>query len=411
MKDPRVTRGLQAPGFRLQGVGVAVLLVVGVGVGAGWAQQPVPAPAPEVNPRVITTEVPIVGGNAASAKQRAMDDAFRQAVERSFAALLAEAGIGPGEALPPALNQLRAAFISRSRRYLRSYRVLEQGEQAGRYRISIDAEVDEGMLRREIDRARGGAAAPVAGPPRAAGRGSAVVAGTPPEGTLALARALGAAGVKADAPPLGSSSESQVQQVAARSGAAAVLLSGQVAGEGPVRGTSKTAAFCKLQARVLPAGGGPAADRAAETRAFADGDPAAREECLSRVAADLARQIADAIAPASAAAPVAGRAVTLELDLVEPAALPLVLRALKKVGTVSSAEVRRVVVGSVEIRAVTRLAAAALAAALARELSGAAAVVVGPAQPDRVSVQVRLNAGAAPLPPAPPAGSAAIGPQ
>jgi hypothetical protein len=408
MKDPRVTRGLQAPGFRLQVVGVA--LVVGVGVGTGWAQQPVPSPAPEVNPRVITTEVPIVGGNAASAKQRAMDDAFRQAVERSFAALLAEAGIGPGEALPPALNQLRAAFISRSRRYLRSYRVLEQGEQAGRYRISIDAEVDEGMLRREIDRARGGAAVPVAGP-RAAGRGSAVVAGTPPEGTLALARALGAAGVKADAPPLGSASESQVQQVAARSGAAAVLLSGQVAGEGPVRGTSKTAAFCKLQARVLPAGGGPAADRAAETRAFADGDPAAREECLSRVAADLARQIADAIAPASAAAPVAGRAVTLELDLVEPAALPLVLRALKKVGTVSSAEVRRVVVGSVEIRAVTRLAAAALAAALARELSGAAAVVVGPAQPDRVSVQVRLNAGAAPLPPAPPAGSAAIGPQ
>jgi hypothetical protein len=52
----------------------------------------------------------------------------------------------------------------------------------------------------------------------------------------------------------------------------------------------------------------------------------------------------------------------------------------------------------VEVRASTRLVASALASALARELSSAATVTPGNAVADRVSVQIRLLAAAAPAP-------------
>jgi len=80
----------------------------------------------------------------------------------------------------------------------------------------------------------------------------------------------------------------------------------------------------------------------------------------------------------------------------------MVLQALKKMGSVSSAEVRRVTVGHVEIRAVTRLSGQSLVSAIARELTGAAEVTPGQAMADRASLQVRLPP-AAPLPSPPPA--------
>ena len=357
----------------------------------GLGQEPPP------NPRAIPAEAPIVAGNAASAKQRAMDDAFRQAVERTFAVLVAEAGFSPSEPPPAGLMQLKSTFFSRAKRYIRGYRVLEESEEGGRLRLLIDAEVDEGLLRREIDRARG--AAPVAITPPASAP-TVLLVGAPPEATMALARALGGAGLKTDTPPLGALDDGKAREIATRNHAsAALVLSGNVTDEGAIRGTSKAAAGCRLAVRVLPAGAAPPTDRSAEAHAYSDGADAARAECLARAAGDVARQVAGGFA---SAAPVARdmRAVSLELDIVEPAALSLVLQALKKVGSVSSAEVRRVTVGHVEIRAVTRLAGPALVAALGRELTGAATVTPGQAVADRAGLQVRM---AAPTPPpAPP---------
>jgi hypothetical protein len=365
------------------------LLVVLAG-GTAIAQTP-EAPAP--NPRVFVAEAPIVGGNAASAKQRAMDDAFRQAVERTFAVLVAEAGVSPS-ALPPPLAQLRSTFFSRAKRYIRTYRVLEQSETGGHLRVTVDAEVDEGTLRREMDRVRGAPTSPTS--PSVAG--SVLVVGGPPEATLAMGRALGGAGLKADTPPLGALDEGKARDVALRSHAAvALVVTGHVTDDGPVRGTTKAAARCRLAVRMVPLGQAPASDRGAEARAFSDGAEAARAECLARAAGDVARQVASALA--GSAAPARDmRVVTLEIDLVEPAALPLLLQACRKVGSVSSAEVRRVTVGHVEIRAITRLAAPALVSAIARELTSAATVTPGQTVADRAALQVRL---AAPAPPPP----------
>src|SRR6185436_13163190 len=183
--------------------------------------------------------------------------------------------------------------------------------------------------------------------------------------------------------------------------------SGTVSEDGPIRGTTKWAVGCRLAVRVLSVGAAPPADRGAEARAFSEGKELARAECLARAGGDVARQVAAGL---SGAAPRDVRAVSLDLDLVEPAVLPMVLQALKKMGSVSSAEVRRVTVGHVEIRAVTRLTGQALVSAIARELGGAAAVTPGQAQADRASLQVRLPAAPPPPPPSPPPGAAPPGP-
>jgi hypothetical protein len=360
-----------------------------------------PAPAPDSAPRPgydlrqpIPAEAPIVGGNAASARQRALDDAFRQAVERVFAVLIAEAGISSAQPPPPALMQLKSTFFSRPKRYIRGYSILEEHQDAGRMRLMVDADVNEGQLRREIDKARG--AAPVALPASAP---SVLVAGGSPEAVLAMARALNGAGVKADAPALGTLDDAGVRDIAARNHlAAGLVVNATVTEDGPVRGTGKWAAGCRMAARVLPVGGAPPVDRGAEARAFSDGKDAARAECLARSAGDVARQMAAGFS--GAVPPRDARAVSLDLDLVEPAVLPMVLQALKKMGNVSSAEVRRVTVGHVEIRAVTRLTGPALVSAIARELGAAAEVTPGQAAADRAVLQVRLPPAAPP--PAPP---------
>jgi hypothetical protein len=374
---------------------VSLCSITGVSALVALAQAAPPSDArPHVDVRPpIPAEAPIVGGNAASARQRALDDAFRQAVERMFGVLIAEAGISPSEPPPPALMQLKSTFFSRPKRYIRGYSILEEHEEAGRVRLLVDADVNEGQLRREIDKARG--ATPVALPASAP---SMLLNGESPEAVLAVARALNGAGVKADAPPLGKLDDAGLRDIAARNHAsAAVVVSASVSEDGPVRGTSKWAAGCRLAVRVLSVAGAPPVDRGAEARAFAEGKDAARAECLARTAGDVARQVASGLAGALPARDV--RAVSLDLDLVEPAVLPMVLQALKKMGSVSSAEVRRVTVGHVEIRAVTRLTGPALVSAIARELTGAAEVTPGQAVADRAALQVRLPAAAAPLAP------------
>jgi hypothetical protein len=342
----------------------------------------------------ITAYAPIVGGNAASAKQRALDEAFRQAVERAFTSLAAEGGPLPSP-LPAGLAQLHSTLFARAKRYVRSYHILEQGEEAGRYRVDVDAEVDEGLLRRDIERARASSTtAPT--PTRLVAGPTVLLAGTPPEAVTALARAAGGVGLKAETPPLGAIDEAHARDVASRAGAsAAVLVSGTVNPEGPVRGTGKVAASCRVAVRVVSSSGGAPADRGTEERDYADNDEAARAECLARAAADLAPMIVAALNVGIASPGM--RLVTLDVDLVEPAALPLLLQALRKAG--NSAEVRRVTVGHVELRATTRLAGPALVASLARELGPAATLTPGESQADRVAIQVRL---AATNPEAPP---------
>ena len=61
------------------------------------------------------------------------------------------------------------------------------------------------------------------------------------------------------------------------------------------------------------------------------------------------------------------RTITIDADVVEPGAVVALLKDVRSIGSVSSAELRRVEAGRAEIRARTRALAPALASALSRD--------------------------------------------
>ena len=186
-----------------------------------------------------------------------------------------------------------------------------------------------------------------------------------------------------------------------------MMVSGRAAAEGPVRGAGLQAVDCHLSVRLLSAtGGNDSAERASGTRGFGGGESDARAACFARVL----RQLLPVLLPdlrTSSAAPGDLRVVTLDLDVTEPAVLSPVLRGLRKVAGPTAAELRRVVVGRVEIRVASRLTASALMNALSRELATQATLTrSGPDRGDRATAQVRMLPPT--LAPAPAAPGAAL---
>ena len=132
--------------------------------------------------RVATGQAPVVGGNAAGARDRALDEAMRQAVDLALADL-ADA--------PTRAAQAKAikAIEAKARSFVPRYRTLEEGEANGVYTVRIEAEVDEVALRRKIDRWTSGP--PVAAPPPPGAPAVLIVPGDRLESTSALPADLG----------------------------------------------------------------------------------------------------------------------------------------------------------------------------------------------------------------------------
>ena len=78
--------------------------------------------------RLATGQAPVVGGNAAGARERAFDEAIRQAVEAAI-----------NEVIDPATRAAQAkaikVLLSRPRVYVPRYRTLEEGESNGVYTV------------------------------------------------------------------------------------------------------------------------------------------------------------------------------------------------------------------------------------------------------------------------------------
>jgi hypothetical protein len=308
--------------------------------------------------RIVAGQSAVIGGNAAGARERALDEAFRLAIDQALAEMLDA---------PTRAAQAKAikAVEARSRSYVRRYRALDEGEANGIYTVRLEVEVDEAALRRAAERWGQGAPGPAAAahPP-----GLLIVSSGAPEApplVLAALVALGARALAAD--PAVTDTPAAVQAASGAKLPQVAFVGAQAQAEGPVRGTTKIAMSCRLNARVFAVPSGlPVAEHAAAPRAFADDEETARRQCLTRAAGDLAARLAPgagALSPGGAEL----RAVTVDADVVEPAAVVALLKSVRSVGAVSSAELRRVVPGRVEIRARTRAAAAALAPALSRD--------------------------------------------
>ena len=348
------------------------------------------AQAPEQNERVVRAEAPIVAGNAVNAKKHALADAFRQVVEKAFGELLKEGAPAP---VPASVAQLKASLANSAQKFIRSYRLIEQETEGGVLRVMVEADVDTVLLRRELERARGAATAPAPAAATAPAANTLLVAGSAPVAAMTVG-ALTAAGVSArlDASP----GEPQLVASAAKQNAYALFVAATSASEGMVRGTNRISVKCGLRSRLFPAGPqaqrGPAVDRTEDDRGFAAEEALARNACFEKVSSQAARALVSALrAPAVSAA-----FVTLQLDIVDPGAIPTFLQALKRMGAVAATEVRHVAASVAEIRVFTRIGGVALGQALLRELAGKLTIAPTQTANDLIALRVRALDSSAP---------------
>ena len=259
---------------------VSVLLVVVSASAASFAQAP-PAPPPSSPPlapsdvptmeggRIVSGQAPVVGGNAAGARERALDDALRQAVNQALAMI-----VDPQARAAQA--KLLKAIEAKARSFVPRYRTLEEGEANGVYTIRLEAEVDEVALRRRIEKGTAAAPMPVS-PARAGAPGMLVAAGDKGEASAAfvtnLVAALASANVRARAGDAGETNAANAAQAAARASLEqAALVTSEVTREGMVRGTGRVAVACRANVRLVAApAGSTVAERAATARVFVSG--------------------------------------------------------------------------------------------------------------------------------------------
>jgi hypothetical protein len=341
--------------LRTVSIAGALALLAGTRAAAQAPPGPVPPSAPVAEPavapgaRVATGQAPVVGGNAAGARERALEDAIRQVVDQALA-----------ELVDPQTRAAQAkavrALEAKAHSFVGSYRTLEEGEANGVYSLRIQAEVDLVALRRKVERWT----VPVPGPaPTVAAAPSISLQageGASPEFIARLVAALSAAGVRARGGSAGP----------AAPGVPTATVTVTSRDEGALRGTGRLSVACQATARFA---GAPLPERAASVRAFAETADAGRADCLGRLAGALGADLASTMnagAAGSGDLPI----LTIDADVVEPAAVSALLKSVRSVGAVSGADLWRVGGGHAEIRARTRSAPGPLAAALSRDADG-----------------------------------------
>jgi hypothetical protein len=328
----------------------ALALLVGARAAAQAPPAAVPSTPPIADPavdpgaRVATGQAPVVGGNAAGARERALEDAIRQVVDQALAELVDPQTRAAQAKAIRAIEAKAHSFVGR-------YRALEEGEANGVYSVRIQAEVDLVALRRKVERWMApppGPPSPTTAPPFTVQAGE----GASPAFLARLVAALSAAGVQAR--------ESSSGPPAPGGPVASVSITTR--DEGALRGTGRVSVACQATARFA---GVARPERSAGTRAFADSAQAGRADCFGLLAGALATELAATLNPGSGDADLP--ILTIDADIVEPAAVSALLKSVRSVGAVSGADLVRVGGGHAEIRARTRSAPGPLAAALSRD--------------------------------------------
>ena len=345
-----------------------------------------------------TAEAPITAGDRVRARSRALDEALRQVVDAAAASLLDPAALAERQ------SALKLTIEPRARSYLLGYRVVDEGEVAGSFRVHVAAEVALDGLERDL---RGGAAAtgPRAAPPRVGVcLAPAAAEGRPaPRATAMLEAALASAGCATVSLPAacavaGEPSSATAAPLARALGAAHLdgALIGRFVGRagGAIRGTQLVGAHVDLGLSLVDAAG---------ARVWSLDLP------LDGYGADLPTAIDDTLAAAPAAA-LAGLGEAVARRWPRPVALSVrvhferypdlvaLQRVLAAAPGVTRVEPRRFVGGSAELLVEGPSDATALAGAATRastSAAGAPRYLARAVDPRTVDVQV-----IAPPPPA-----------
>lgn len=325
----------------------------------------------------------IVAGDTVRARERALEEAFRQAVEQAVATLLEP------KVIAERASQLKLSVYPKARGYVTTYRVLQEGEQGGLFQVRVAAQVAVGRLARAVN-------APQAVKPALAPRPKAVVclvekrapAGWAPSSLeQQLVLAVGARGVEVT--PLAGHcwpvkfgqgddrvvwpDPDDLDDVGAGKAARDKGAQGAIVGTlaivpaGTIRGTPLLVAQAKVSLHLVEADGRPSAvsdgtGEASGTTFAAAADGAARA-ALDRAARTLGPHIG-AKWPTTAAS---GAGVILHVSGVERyAQLQSLLRVLQAIPGVGAVSPRRFEASGIDVMVHTAAPAPSLAAALAR---------------------------------------------
>jgi hypothetical protein len=187
-----------------------------------------------------------------------------------------------------------------------------------------------------------------------------------------MVAALNAAGLRAIVDP--AVSEAQLVGSATKQNAHALFATSTSRPEGIVRGAARVAVTCSIRSRLLLSGppGGRAVvravviDRNDEAWGFAVEEAGARNACFERAASAAVRSFTATVRAPAVTAPF----VTVQLGFEDVGVIPIVLQALKRMGSVTATEPRHIAATTAELRVFTRIAGPALAQMLVREIGG-----------------------------------------
>ncbi len=124
-------------------VALAVALLLGGSTDAPSAETAPPAPSADerIEAEGIAT---VAGGDVAAARDRALDDALRKAVEQAVGTLIET------ETRVRNYEVLNDSIYAQSRGFVRSYRILSEKHEDPLYRVTVEAAVAVGDLRSDL---------------------------------------------------------------------------------------------------------------------------------------------------------------------------------------------------------------------------------------------------------------------
>src|SRR4051794_1459099 len=95
-------------------------------------------------------QAPVVAGDKVRARERAFDEALRQAVEQAAGTVLS-----PDELVSRA-SDLKLRVYPKAKQYVSTYRILDEGEATpGTFQVHLSAQVSTGKLARDLQTSGG----------------------------------------------------------------------------------------------------------------------------------------------------------------------------------------------------------------------------------------------------------------
>jgi len=128
---------------------MSVLLLATIALSANaYAEVTAPKPA-ESSPTSqhinALGQAAIIGGDTSNARDKAVDDALRKAVEQSVGTIISS------ETVTENFQLISDKILTKARGYVRNYKITSEKQDQGVYQVNVDAEVSKGVLKNDVD--------------------------------------------------------------------------------------------------------------------------------------------------------------------------------------------------------------------------------------------------------------------